>query len=339
MAQKRSPKESKLLKINGFWISIILSVFVIAIYVFSRPEIDLLPAAGILELIEAKSLDMRFLLKGVQQPGDDIVIILVDEKTEDELGRWQTAGRRWIAQMLDILHEGGAKIVGFDLTLAEPDEGAALVAVDEMKVLFETLLDGAAVSAETFNGLNKIKAAHDYDRQLAGAIQRFGNVVLGFYHFLDQKSAGHLTPEKHAICCEILDRAKYTTLKFPPGITPQSLRLLHSFGAEPNLSIFSDVAKSFGHFTLVKDADGYIRKIPLLIEYQGDYYPSLNLEIARLYLNPPMPPIIHALGKEGGGGIDRIQLGDVSIPTDEHGSLLINFYGPEEIFPHYSLSL
>jgi hypothetical protein len=51
MVQRRSPKKSKLLKINGFWISVILSVLVIAIYALFRPEIDLLPTAGILELV------------------------------------------------------------------------------------------------------------------------------------------------------------------------------------------------------------------------------------------------------------------------------------------------
>ena len=67
-------------------------------------------------MLEAKTLDLRFLLRGRRQPRDDIVIIAVDGKTENELGRWQSRGRQWLADMLDVLREGGAKTVGFDFT-------------------------------------------------------------------------------------------------------------------------------------------------------------------------------------------------------------------------------
>jgi CHASE2 domain-containing sensor protein len=249
--------------------------------------------------------------------------------------------------MLDILREGEAQVIGFDLTLAEPDKSTVVEAIDEIKMRY--LENAKRISrsppertlsnhTELVTYLDEVKAAHDYDHQLAKAIQQSGNVVLGFYHFLNRASASHLTPEKHATCHQLLDRVTYTTIKFPPETPPQPLRLCHSFGVEPNLPIFSEAAKSFGHFTVVKDGDGHVRRIPLLIEYMGNYYPSLDLEVARVYLNLQMPPIIHALGKEGGGSVDGIQIGKRYIPTDEQGNLLINFYGPRDTFPVYSLS-
>jgi adenylate cyclase len=102
--------------------------------------------------------------------------------------------------------------------------------------------------------------------------------------------------------------------------------------------MFSEAAKSFGHFTIQWDLDGYARRMPLIVEYDGKYYPALDLEIVRAYLNPPMPPIIYALGAEGGGSVNLIQVGDRSIQTDEQGHLLINFYGGPGTFPRYSLS-
>jgi len=330
-------------KLNSIWISILLSLAVLTSYVLSRPENRLLPSIDILELLEAKTLDLRFLLRGERKPRDDIVIIAVDEKTEDELGRWQSSGRRWIAKMLDILHEGGAKVVGFDVTFAEPDEGAALEAVEEIK----THLAGEIPpnpplqkgGEEILTYLDEVKARHDYDRQLAEAIQRSGNIILGIYAFFNRNEAKHLTPEKHEAYRQLINRVKYTMIKFPPGTTQQPpLRIRHSFGVEPNLPMFSETARSFGLFTLGKDPDGYIRRSPLLIEYMGEYYPSLNLEVARAYLNPPMSPIIHALGNENEGIVNGIQLGDLYIPTDEQGNLLINFYGPGRTFPHYSLA-
>lgn len=94
-------------------------------------------------------------------------------------------------------------------------------------------------------------------------------MILGIYHFFNRTGAAHLTPEKHEAYRQLITRVKYTSLKFPPGITQQPLQLRHSFGVEPNLPLFSEVAKSFGHLTVVPDRDGYIRKAPLLVEYMG----------------------------------------------------------------------
>lgn len=343
MARKKKKRRARsIFRAAGFWISIVLSLAVLSLYILSQPEATLIGSIDVLELIEAKTLDLRFLLRGKRQPGGDIVIIAVDEKTEDDLGRWQSSGRRWIAQMLNSLHEAGAKVIGFDFTLAEPDEGAVLEAVEAIKERYlEEIPPNPPLQkgrVDMFTYLDEVKAAHDYDRQLAEAIRRAGNVVLGIYYVFDRASAAHLTPEQLETYHQIINRSKYTTIKFPPGITRQPLRLRHSFGVEPNLPIFSEAAKSFGHFTFVPDRDGYIRQASLLVEYREDYYPSLDLEIVRAYLNPRLPPLIHALGKEGGGSVDRIQLGDIHIPTDGQGRLLINYYGPAQTFPHYSLS-
>jgi len=316
MAWKEKKRRARnISRAAGFWISVVLSLTILCLYILSRPETTFIGSIDILELIEAKTLDLRFLLRGRKQPGDDIVIIAVDEKTEDELGRWQSSGRRWIARMLDILHEGGAKVVGFDFTLAEPDEGAVLEAVDAIKeryLQFPPFLKGGQGGFLPY--LDEVKATHDYDGQLAEAIQRAGNVVLGIYHFFNQADADHLTPERHEFCFQLINRVKYATIKFPPKITSQPLRLRHSFGVEPNLPIFSEAAKSFGHFTFVPDRDGYIRQASLLVEYRGDYYPSLALEVARAYLNPRLPPSSTLWGKKGAGALIGSSLGIFIFP-------------------------
>jgi adenylate cyclase len=87
--------------------------------------------------------------------------------------------------------------------------------------------------------------------------------------------------------------------------------------------------------------DGAIRFTYLLMEYQQDYYPSLDLEVARTYLNPPTPPFVNALGNAGAGQdllVDSIELGPLVIPCDEKGKFFINYYGPAQTFPYYSLA-
>lgn len=323
---------------KSFWISVFLSLLVLLLYVLSQPEIHVIPSLEVPELIELKALDFRFRLRGPIHPQDEIVIIGVDEKTEDELGRWQSSGRRWIARLLEVLHDGGAKIVGFDFVLAEPDEGAALEVIEAVKSRYLELRPSDAETADILAYLKQLKTTHNYDVRLRNAIEKTANIILGHYHFLSPAGAQHLTPEKHDSHHELLKRTKYSMVKYPPGISRQPLRLLHSFGVEPNLAMFAHAAKSFGHFNVIPSADGYIRYAPLLIEYMGEYYPSFDMEILRTYLNPSLPPLIYALGKEGGGNIEAIQLGNIRIPCDETGTLFINYYGPGYTFPHYSIA-
>ncbi len=328
-----------ILKAPGFWISVVLSILLMLFYGLSQPELGVLPSFTVLEMIETKALDIRFYIRGEKPPGDDVVIIAVDEKTEDELGRWQSAGRQWIAELLRLLHEAGVSVVGFDLTLAEPDEGTALMAIDEfthwyLQQVHQDVLQKNRVSAY----LDEMKANHDYDSQLVQAIQEAGNVILGIYHFLDPLSASHLSSEKQTAYRERIKRVKYSLVKYPPGSERQALRLVRSYGVEPNLPAFSEAANSFGHFNVLSSYDGYIRYAPLLIEYMGEYYPSLDLEISRAYLGMRSPPMIYALGKEGGGHVSGIQLDGGWIPTDEEGKLFINYYGPASTFPYYSFA-
>ena len=327
-----------LLTTAGFWISLGLSLIVLSGYVLSRPEIQWFSAPAILEIIEAKLLDARFRLRGPIEPGDDIIIIAVDEKTEDELGRWQSSGRRWTADLLDILKQGGAQVIGFDIVFAEPDAGIGPAVIESVTRDYRrNFPDAIAAYPGLLATLDDTRKAHDYDRQLAEAIQGAGNVVLGMYHFTDPARITHLSEEQLSAFRDIINPTAYTSIRFSSATEPP-LRLRRSFGVEPNLAAFSTAALSFGHFNQIPDRDGFIRFTPLLLDYEGGYYPSLNLEVARAALNPPLP-IVHALAEDSGlGSVGSIQLGDTFIPCDEEGKLFINYYGPALTFRHVSLA-
>jgi CHASE2 domain-containing sensor protein len=80
---KRLPR--RMFRINSFWISLVLSLAVLITYVLSRPEIGYFPLPEVLEVIEAKTLDLRFHLRGEKKPGNEIVIVAVDEKPKTNL--------------------------------------------------------------------------------------------------------------------------------------------------------------------------------------------------------------------------------------------------------------
>lgn len=339
-SKPRQPLDLGVFTSVSFWSSLGLSLLVMLVYVLSRPEIHRLPALNILEVIEAKTLDARFLLRGSRTPPDDIVIVAVDEKTEDALGRWQSSGRQWIAKLLDILRDGHARVVGLDLVLAEPDESRGLQIIEELATLCQ---DNSATpptrcAPEIQAYIDQAPRNYDYDRQLAEAIQRFGAVVLGLYHYWDVSRVEHFPAEKQQASQNLLTRVAYKFIQFPAGVAPQPLLLPHSYGVESNLPIFSDAAASFGHFDVFTDRDGFVRFTPLLAEYGGEYYPSFALEIARIVLNPTLTTIQAFARAEGNGGVNVIALGDRLIPCDETGRLLINYYGKRGRFTYYSLS-
>ena len=316
-----------------FWLAIGLGLLFAGFYLLTRPTLHLLAPPEILEIIEAKTLDMRFCLRGQVSPSDAIVIVAVDEKTEDALGRWQSSGREWIAKLLDTLREGNARLVGFDLTFSEPDERRDLDLLEHLAKHYEAEHpEDVLRCGELLTHLNAAAAAFDHDRQLANALERAGNVILGIY-FLDAAAAAHLTPDMHRVYQEMLQWIAYE------NITPPGSRIVtyHASGVEANLPMFSDAALSFGHFNVMPDRDGAIRFVPMIEEYAGKYYPSLDLEIVRAALNPSLPPFIRGLGAAQ-IGMAGIALGDRVIPTDDAGNFLINYYGPAHTFPYYSLS-
>jgi len=94
---------------------------------------------------------------------------------------------------------------------------------------------------------------------------------------------------------------------------------------------FAEKGVGLGHNTQLPDGDGTVRWHPLVVNFEGLYYPSLALTTARLYLG---------LSKTQcsilpGGGV---KLGNTVIPTDKQGRLFINYAGPAGSFKTYNLS-
>lgn len=83
MARKKKQWIAKRMsnRVAGFGISFLLSLAIVTVYVLSQPEFNLIRSRGILDIFEAKTLDLRFRLRGKRPLGDDIVIIAMDEKT------------------------------------------------------------------------------------------------------------------------------------------------------------------------------------------------------------------------------------------------------------------
>jgi adenylate cyclase len=89
----------------------------------------------------------------------------------------------------------------------------------------------------------------------------------------------------------------------------------------------SSKARTLGHINIIPDSDGKLRWEVMAVEYDGDIYPSIDLQAARLFLD--LPENAMALVATKG-----VRLGERHIPTDPRGKTLIRYYGPEKTFPY-----
>ena len=84
-----------------------------------------------LRFMELKAFDLRVVSRGAMPAGGETVIVTIDEKSLSELGRWPWP-RTTIAEIAEKLKDQGAKVVGFDIVFAEPDNNSSLKTVQDL---------------------------------------------------------------------------------------------------------------------------------------------------------------------------------------------------------------
>src|SRR2546427_9433257 len=104
--------------------SLTLAVLLLVVLLF-------LSGAPILDLIELKAYDLRFLSRGPRQPSPAVVMAAIDEKSLDTEGRWPWP-RSKIAALVDTLSREGARVIGFDIAFSEPDENSQVALIDQL---------------------------------------------------------------------------------------------------------------------------------------------------------------------------------------------------------------
>jgi hypothetical protein len=78
-----------------------------------------------LHILEGRATDLQFRLRGYRAPHPDVVVVAVDEKSAQTLGRWPWP-RELVARAIDRLREADVSAVGLDMTFTDevPDERA-----------------------------------------------------------------------------------------------------------------------------------------------------------------------------------------------------------------------
>jgi CHASE2 domain-containing sensor protein len=84
------------------------------------------PILEFVQRLELAALDTRFRYRPSRfsHPDPRIVVIDIDQRAQEVLGRWPFS-RTNFAKTLDVLHDDGAKVAGFDITFSKPDQSTA----------------------------------------------------------------------------------------------------------------------------------------------------------------------------------------------------------------------
>ncbi|NWF52853.1 MAG: adenylate/guanylate cyclase domain-containing protein [Nitrospirae bacterium] len=159
------------------------------------------------------------------------------------------------------------------------------------------------------------------DIAFAKAIKKAGNIILPIVFRFDEKTS--LIDEDFLYPSSISVVKNVSALNtFPP---------YKAIGLLTCRKELSSSAKALGHINMIPDDDGTLRWEAMIIEYDLDIYPSIDLQIARVY---------QGLDNKGISlnATESIKLGDKILPTDIYGRVPIYYYGPEETFPYISVS-
>lgn len=280
----------------------------------------------LLRSLEARALDLRFHLRGVKSPTPKIVLVVIDDRSIAELGRWPWSRRR-LAEMVQRLQQAGAKVIAFDLLFTEAEANVERQAMQRWRQAVEAsdlTLPGLTPEALA-QFLSQLEQTVDPDQALALALHEAGNVALAF-----------------AIVPGPASPAFQLEQPSPPlAISRAAYQVLHNLGSEPphltliGRAIMAPVAAvaaeamTVGHVNVAFDADGTPRYEYPVVAYAGEYYPSLAVQVTRAFLRLA-PEQVRVVFGEG------IQLGQIRIPTDESMRLLVNYLGPRGTFPTYA---
>lgn len=92
----------------------------------------------VLEISDLKSMDLRFKIRGPQQPHPDVALLTVDDRSLEEIGRWPWS-REKIAHLVDQLFKYKAKSVSLDAIFAEPQTEKTLETISKLEIALQPL--------------------------------------------------------------------------------------------------------------------------------------------------------------------------------------------------------
>jgi len=273
--------------------------------------------------LESSSLDLRFKLRGERPAGREVILVAIDEKSLKEVGHWPWS-RDKQAQLVNAIRADGAKVIGLDIIYAEAEVIQPLRGLQDLIATADTT-EAASLALKEI--LRRKLAIADADHQLVKSLQAAGNVVLALPLMVPETHSAMGQGSPTTAVTEYIRRSEFTLVR--QAKSGEALEPHQAADVAPPLKPFADAAVSLGHVYSLPDRDGVTRYEYLALRYDDAYYPSLALELARIYLDVPRERMALTLG-------EGVHLGDLLVPADQKARMLIDYVGRDRSFQYVS---
>jgi len=237
---------------------------------------------------------------GTKRPAGRVVIVDVDERSLSELGQWPWR-RDLIGELVARLRDLGASVVALDVVFAEPDRYERSTASGEVR-------SNAGVPSGP-------------DKAFADALGG-GRVVLGYALTFDASATASSGCVLHPVGLALVEAREESGSPF-----------FRASGAICNLPSLARAAGASGFLNAAPDADGILRRVPLLIELDGRVYPALALAAVTAASG-----VREFALKVANVNAASLTVGDRTVPLDGKSNLLVRYRGPKRTFPYISVA-
>jgi adenylate cyclase len=338
-----------------FLISVVITAVALGVYIFTFVGDRNTPLFDFLKRFEYSTLDTRFRYRPARYtpPDPRIVVVAIDQRSQEVLGKWPFS-RKYFGEMLDALRADGARVVSFDVTFDKPDQTVAPIRALWAQIE-QDKENGQPPDPKLEAHVAELAKEFDADAQFAAALRRFGPVVLGNFYL----QADEIQGIDEAALNKYAEMVQWYSLN-RNAIRPATGKadfaaLLNSYQFEGTLFTATianipqlappdnDEKTSIGFFNISSDADGVLRRGLLVLPFGRsnnpddiDIYGSLEVQTIRLYLGLKNEQVTLNYGP---AGVASVQFGDkLTVKPDWLGRVLINYRGPRETYPYYSIA-
>lgn len=168
--------------------------------------------------------------------------------------------------------------------------------------------------------INSAEVILDTDKTLAESMKAAGNII--FYMPVVQ-GLPYGQPDEPLPDFVTRNRLPESNIIDSPDTNPEGFTPLPVIDAYPPIAILGEQTEAIGASVPLPDVDGGIRTEPLVVDYYGEYYPSMALMLAAKSLNLGIDDIKIIVGSD-------VQLGRLNIKTDGYSLMNTFFYHDED---------
>ncbi|MEZ4525949.1 MAG: serine/threonine-protein kinase [Desulfobacterales bacterium] len=278
-----------------------------------------LAGIGFLENLELAFYDLRMKYREVPEDSDEIIVVDIDDRSIEKLGRWPWP-RSVIGRGLEKIAQGRPKIIGLNVLYSEPEDSSGL---KQIRTLIEMVEKSGNADPALLKTMKLSLEELDNDSKLEAALASAGNVVLPVSLRETSIQSGARKEEDPDLIQRAVDSAHVDTGSGDARFADEILR---------PIPVFLKNSAGIGHVNLVYDMDGKVRGDILLYRYRDIYIPSFPLSLAAFYLDIP----VEGIQAKPGASVDLDRA--VSIPVTQDSILLACFKGGEQTFKSHSFS-